>query len=141
MSMNKKIRNGFSMIELLFVMVIMAALMAVAIPNLSAGSLSEKITSMKSDAKGAMTSMQTIFTLNDNSAPTGTLPKTIAAGDPAWNGVQFGVTKGNSVTIDTSTCGDTSYTISVADATDPQLTPNTIDFDSCTDTAIRTTKN
>lgn len=137
MSMNKKIRNGFSMIELLFVMLIMAGLAAIAIPSLSAGNLSEKLTSMKSDAKGSMTSMQMVYTLNDNSALTG-LPHTIKEGDPAWNGVKFGISKGNSVTVDASTCGDTSYKISVADATDPQMTPKTIDFDSCTDSAPRT---
>ncbi len=44
-------KKGFSMIELLFVMVILASLAAIAIPSMSSGTESATLTSMRSDAK------------------------------------------------------------------------------------------
>lgn len=47
--MKRLIRKGFSMVELLFVMVILAALAAIAIPNMSSGTDSANRTAMRSD--------------------------------------------------------------------------------------------
>lgn len=136
-----KTRNGHLKNELLFVIVSMAALTALVVNKTNSDNLlSKKITSMKSDVKGTINSMKRIYTLNDNKKPAG-MPKTLKEGDPAWNGVQFNLSKNNSVTINTSTCGDTYYTISVADISDPQLITKTIEFDSCTDSAARTVDN
>ncbi len=49
--MKRLIRKGFSMVELLFVMVILAALAAIAIPNMSSGADSAKLISVQSDTK------------------------------------------------------------------------------------------
>ncbi|MCT7596077.1 prepilin-type N-terminal cleavage/methylation domain-containing protein [Aliarcobacter butzleri] len=47
----KKVKKGFSMIELLFVMVALAALTAIAIPSMSSGTDSAKFISTTTDAK------------------------------------------------------------------------------------------
>ena len=47
-------KKGFSMIELLFVMVILAALAAIAIPNMSDSSRATAITSMNSDMQNVI---------------------------------------------------------------------------------------
>ena len=54
----KKVKSGFSMVELLFVMAVMAALAAIAIPSLSDSKESVILTSMKSDARNAITKIQ-----------------------------------------------------------------------------------
>jgi len=51
-------KKAFSMIELLFAMIIMAALAAIAIPSLSSGTNSATYTSMKSDIANAITTTQ-----------------------------------------------------------------------------------
>jgi len=144
----KKIKNGFSMVELLFVMAIMAALAAIAIPSLSAGSDSATLTSMKSDAQNTITTLQSAYvdtqdytqvspaaqtdyedTTGDGFADTNTLT----------SGQNLALSKGNVVTITTGTVdqnGNASndcFTISVAN---PKLA-KTVDFDSCNDGKIQ----
>jgi len=138
MSMNKKMRQGFSMIELLFVMLIMAALAAIAIPNLSGGSLSAKMTSMKSDARNASDSMNQLFIVNPDTTISS---HTMNAGLNDWLDTKFSVSKNNKMTVGPSTCGDTSYTIKIEDVSDPVLTTKTIEYDSCLDSTARTVIN
>ena len=52
--MKRLIKKGFSMVELLFVMVILAALAAIAIPNMSSGTDSANRTAMRSDLTNAL---------------------------------------------------------------------------------------
>jgi len=54
----KKIKSGFSMVELLFVMAVMAALAAIAIPSMSASQDASTLTSMKSDIRNAINTVQ-----------------------------------------------------------------------------------
>lgn len=64
----KKIRNGFSMIELLFVMVIVAALITIAVPVFNSANKAEAITSMKSDMRNYINVMVNYKMYNDNYA-------------------------------------------------------------------------
>jgi prepilin-type N-terminal cleavage/methylation domain-containing protein len=66
----KKIRQGFSMIELLFVMVIMAALAAIAIPNLSSGTNSAIMVSMKEDTRNVISQLRSEYISNNNDYTT-----------------------------------------------------------------------
>lgn len=52
--MKRLIKKGFSMVELLFVMVVLAALAAIAIPNMSSGANSAALVSVQSDSKNLM---------------------------------------------------------------------------------------
>ena len=58
----KKKKKGFSMIELLFVMVIIATLSAVAIPSFK--SEASTLTSMKSDARNTIAFLENIKVIN-----------------------------------------------------------------------------
>lgn len=54
-------KKGFSMIELLFVMVILAALTAIAIPNMSGGERAAAITSAFSDTRNIINLVQSKY--------------------------------------------------------------------------------
>lgn len=49
-----KNKKGFSMVELLFVMAVMAALAAIAIPQMQASANAAELTSLKSDMLNAI---------------------------------------------------------------------------------------
>jgi prepilin-type N-terminal cleavage/methylation domain-containing protein len=65
----KKMRNGFSMVELLFVMVIMTGLAAIAIPALKSGTKSEVATSIKSDLRNSIDFMNAVIVNNGGHLP------------------------------------------------------------------------
>lgn len=71
--MKRLIRKGFSMVELLFVMVILAALAAIAIPNMSSGANSAAMVSMQSDSKNLISLILSEY------AKTGDLTQVIPA--------------------------------------------------------------
>lgn len=64
--MSKIVKKGFSMIELLFVMVILAALAAIAIPNMQGGERAAAITSSFSDAKNIINLIQSKYIETQN---------------------------------------------------------------------------
>lgn len=65
-STSKKMRSGFTMVELLFVMAVLAALAAIAIPQLAGGKDSAIVTSLQSDARNTINEVNTYYALNQD---------------------------------------------------------------------------
>jgi len=119
------------MVELLFVMAVMAALAAIAIPNLTGANDSAKVTAMKSDASTFVTTIVPAeANLNDN--------QVIIASDSLANGDTYGnntlkLSKNVSITMadESATC-DQGYSIEVKDST---FDSKKVTYNSCSDTA------
>ena len=141
-TINKKMRSGFTMVELLFVMAVLAALAAIAIPQLKGGTESATVTSMRSDARNAITTAQAYYATNE------VMPNNGDFTDPGGNGFsekgldgqaegvsayKLPISKDNTVKI--RKVSDTCYTLEVSNTNTPKL----ITYDSCADGKIKTT--
>ena len=150
--MNKMVKKGFSMIELLFVMVILAALAAIAIPSMSSGTESATLTSMRSDMKNIMALLQSKYVdTQDYSVIIGSEIKAAEANDSGFasdplvnsktsESTNIPLSQGNSVTITANTAAEGSCTaagqgfeISISNTNVPGKTTK---FNSCTDGKI-----
>jgi len=140
----KKIKNGFSMVELLFVMAIMAALAAIAIPSLSAGSDSATLTSMKSDAQNTISTLQSAYVntqdyteISDGSSVVDYTDDNDDgfADTDLDSGQHIAISKGNTVSIETGTAneaGEQSNDCFIVTVSNPKIEEK-IAFDSCND--------
>ena len=135
--MKRNMKKGFSMIELLFAMIIMAALAAIAIPSLSSGTGSAKMSSMKSDARNAVPNAAMVISGANGSEPVDSaFPKEFTEGQEEFYGVTFSVSKDNKLTFDLNGNCTNGFTLSVDDVSDPQITDKTVVYDSCSDGSI-----
>lgn len=135
----KKVRSGFSMVELLMVMAVMAVLAAIAIPNMGASQDSATLTSMKSDARNAISELQAGYADTQSYYDvTGGTPN-YEAGDnglsknPLGNGNYLSLSKDNTVYITTSPADPSNFVISVSN---PGLPDKFVNFDTSTDGKI-----
>jgi len=137
-----KIKNGFSMVELLFVMAIMAALAAIAIPSLSGASNSAIMSSMKSDIQGVSTTLLSEYANDpDYTNIVGAIGSDVVFADATGNGLsdtglltnkQFSISKDNVVTIKPTSTSCTQITV-----TNPTLSTKKVLFNNCTDGKIQ----
>jgi len=117
--MKKLAKKGFSMIELLFVMVIIATLSAIAIPSFKSDA--SILTSMKSDARNVITQVQTTYVENQNytdAAGTYTDEDEDGFAQDLMNDQNVAVSKGNTIFVTAIDCngvtdGDGCFTIDV----------------------------
>ncbi len=117
---NKNMRKGFTLVELVIVMVILGALAAFAIPKMTNSKDGAIFASMKSDARTAMQKAQATFA--ERGAVT-----------------NFGVNCGGVTMTTGNTCtstiiDDVNYTISIADST--AACTNPVTFNSSTNGGI-----
>lgn len=144
--MKRLIKKGFSIIELLFVMVILAALAAIAIQRTS----STELASMRSDMKNIIASLQLKYADKQDyalvvpSAITGAVAD-YATGLYVSGDLRIPVTKGNIIDIkvvtNTGTCTnekdselvDNGFEIKIYNM---EIPDKAIKFNSCTDNKI-----
>lgn len=129
----KLVKKGFSMIELLFVMGIIGALAAIAIPNLEKSGDSATFTALKSDARNFINTVQTEILLNNNELPH--VPSLALSNGSKFGTTTLKLTKDVEITMTDQTANCTNgYSISV-DTTDEGYGGKNVVYDSCTDSA------
>ena len=144
--MKSTLRQGFTLVELLFVMAIIAILAGFAIANLKDSSKTATVNSMKNDARNAIAVEQTYFAEHQaydsadcsayasgyNAYDTGKCQGDDQAG--TGTPIEISVSKGNEVVAGTKDCGDGTkgFTLNV---TNTQYGDN-VTFDSCTNGKI-----
>lgn len=133
--MKNSIKKGFTLVELLFVMAIVAILAGFAIANLKDSTTVATVNSIKNDVKNAVSQQQTYFAANQDYT-------TVTAANGAYTdlnngmittveGVKITVSKGNTIETQPETCDDNSvgFSVTVSNA----KIAKQVSYNSCTD--------
>ena len=99
--------KGFTLIELMVVVMIIAVLLAIAIPTFLGSKNKAEDRSAQSSLRNALTAAKTIYT--DSSDYTKADTTTLAAGEPALSFVVAGTASGDAKTISVSTTTSAFY--------------------------------
>jgi len=130
------LRKGFTLVELLFVMAIIAILAGFAIANLKDSSKTASINGMKNDARAAIAIQQTYFAENqtyDNADGTGDA-NGVLVGD---NGAKFSISNNDTLTTASKDCGDGTIGFTVKVVNPTNVPGKQVSYDSCTDGKIQ----
>lgn len=132
---NKKIKKALSMIELLFVMLILAALTAIAIPSMSENEKSVKQIALMTDLKEANKMVVQEFMNNQTfSGAVGVYVDSDNNGlaDTNMNGTPFHISQGNTITITLESCATSGTGYKIVG----NLGAVTKEYNSCTSAKI-----
>lgn len=129
-------RKGFTMVELIFVVIFLGILAAIAIPKISGSTETAVLASMKNDARAAITAEDAYYIQSNEYADAtvegGTEGAIAALGT---SNIKVGASPNNTVTVTSKDCGDGTkgYTLNVTST----KTNKTINYDSCNDASIK----
>ena len=134
--MKSTARHGFTLVELLFVMAIIAILAGFAIANLKDSTKAAAVNAMKNDARNAVAIQQTHF------AETQTYDSADGTGDAngvleGTEGAKFSVSPNNTLTTAQKDCGDGTIGFTVKVVNPTNVPGKAVTFDSCTDGKIQ----
>ena len=132
----KKSQKGFTIIELLVVMVILGVLFAIAVPKLFGTDEGAYVSSMISDAKNAITAEQLYYSANKQYSAITVSALTSSQGKSANlpnSNIEVQASPFNQVNIQTKVCtnGGYGFTVRVISS----KTQKKVLYDSCVDTA------
>jgi len=129
----KKIKTGFSMVELLFVMAVMAGLAAIAIPNLASSGDSARFTSMKSDTLNLIAVVEAEKLLNNGVV---TDPEETLGNGDIYGTTKLKLTNENRFRLSVNNDCLNGYDIHLWST---GFVGYDINYDSCIDSSIRAT--
>ncbi len=141
--MIKKFNKAFSLIEVLFVLALMSALAAIAIPTYLADKESVILTKLRMDTTNALNTMNNVYEVTNSFEAIYGTGFTSSAGNngetetATTNGTKFSLTKGNSMNVKNSSfiaddCPD-GFILTVSNNDIMKMTS----FDSCKDTKFK----
>ena len=129
-------RKGFTLVELLFVMAIIAILAGFAIANLKDSSKVATVNSIKNDVRNAIAVEQTYFAENQAYDSVDTTANPAVDGSATGDGgAKFSISKGNNLVITTQDCGDGTLGYVIEGENDQYA--DTVSFDSCNNGSIK----
>jgi len=126
-------RKGFTLPELLIVLVIVSILLAIAIPKLSGGKTGAIIASMKTDVRNAVAAEETYYSVAQaykDATLNGGNSGAEAALDPNYPTIKITASPHNTVKITTDTDGDGNPCFTVTVSND-QYTSQSAVYDGC----------
>lgn len=131
-------KKAFTLVEILFVMVIISILVGFAISNLKDTSKDKRINSMKNDAKNAIEKQFEFFRTNQkHDEIKGDFDDSVNGILISKNGTEFSISKGNSLKTEGIGCEDGTLGFTVEVINDIFLANYYITFNSCTDGTIQ----
>jgi len=131
-----KRRGGFTMVELIFVVIFLSILAALAIPRISGGTESAILASMKNDARTAISAENNYYSEYQDYAD-GTVTGGEKEGAKAKLGtsnVEIVASPNNTVTLTAKDCGDGTKGFDLLVSS--TKSDKTVTFDSCNGTSI-----
>jgi len=131
--MKKMRKQGFTLIELVVVMIIIGILAGTAVAKLKGSDTGAKTSVMKSDARQAISAANTYYSQELSYSNIDATVGSNAVATLGTSSVQVSSSKDDTITIAASDCGTgagSGFTISVANAT---LANASVTYDSCND--------
>ena len=136
----KGARRGFTMIELIFVVIFLGIMAAIAIPKIMGSTESATLASMKNDARANISAMETYYVAVQEYPQSRVIDggekgrQAVVENESSGVKVKLVASPHNKVTLKKIDCdGEPGFEITVTS----EKTDKTVEYDSCEDASIR----